>query len=1187
MNQASPLLRMQLCVVLLSVAAAVPLGVTATAADEDPFASHVRPTEPRTPAAEQAGFQLPPGFVAELVAAEERIAKPMNLAFDDAGRLWVSCSLEYPYAAPLEGPSRDFIKVFEDTDGDGTFEKATTFADGLNIPIGLLPVADGVICFSIPNIWHLRDTDGDGRADERIVLYGPMGWQRDTHGMCNAFRQGADGWIYACHGFNNETTVSGTDGHAISMQSGNTFRFRPDGSRIEHFTWGQVNPFGMDVDVHGDLFTADCHTKPVTLLLPEGRYESFGKPHDGLGFVPAVMDHLHGSTAIGGIAIYEDVRFPPEYGGSSFGGNVMTSRINRNRLERHGATVRAVDAGDFLTADDPWFRPVDLRTGPDGALYVADFYNRIIGHYEVPLEHPGRDRTRGRIWRIVYRGDDAQPTPPLSRTRLDRDGVDGLVKALQDTSLIRRSLARERLIHEADPSTNAAVGRLLSDATASATSRAEALWCLARRQALATETLAAAAADADPLLREHAMRVAAAGQLAADGELFEILGTGLADSDPQVARAAAMSVVMLPTTTAAPDAMGRLCDVLVDRLVRCDAEDVHLRHALALALRSRLRDEQLFKAIATKTADGTAASMLADICLGLDSTAAADTLVQLLEANRIPRQDRITAFVEHAVAHASAGSLETLAGIVRERFSDDLPFQLRLLESARRGLERQGLQAAPSIRSWADAVARQLLELDASGQPAQRPVPLAWTASPLPGRKGDNDPWPRQERMSSDGILATFRSSLPRGEPWRGLTRSEPFTAEAHLSFFLAGHAGYPDKPPHERNVVRLCDAETGEVLREAFPPRSDTAQPVRWDTGDLAGRSVVVEIVDGDKGDAYAWLAAGRFSIERLDPSDVDGARQTAAALVAGFRLNDLVKSLGLLITELPATRETRLACATALNALDPDARLDAVSLAFSQAAASDRQRSLAGQALATRSPTAAEPLLEELLRVGTSEDQRAIAARLAADEAGCQFLESAVARGICSARLLAEPAVSTRIDGLRDESLRARLLALAASAPAADEPLARLLDDRRSAYREHPGDASDGLAVFRKQCIACHQVAGEGAKVGPQLDGIGNRGLDRVSEDLMDPNRNVDVAFRTTTFLMNDGRVLSGLVASETDDVVLCVDQQGKEFAVPTDAIEERRLSPLSLMPANFHETLTPEDVRNLLAYLLSLRT
>jgi putative heme-binding domain-containing protein len=115
---------------------------------------------------------------------------------------------------------------------------------------------------------------------------------------------------------------------------------------------------------------------------------------------------------------------------------------------------------------------------------------------------------------------------------------------------------------------------------------------------------------------------------------------------------------------------------------------------------------------------------------------------------------------------------------------------------------------------------------------------------------------------------------------------------------------------------------------------------------------------------------------------------------------------------------------------------------------------------------------------------------------------------------------------------------------------------------------------------------VAGAGAKVGPQLDGIGNRGLDRVAEDLLDPNRNVDVAFRVTTILTTGGRVLAGIVVHETPDALVCADNQGKEFAVPRAEIDERRPSALSLMPANFHDTVSADDMRHLLAYLLSLR-
>ena len=306
-------------------------------ASSDEFAKVIRTTEPLSPVDELATFTLPDGFRATLVVAEPDIAKPMNMAFDARGRLWVTTSEEYPTPAPTERTGKDRIVVLEDKNGDGTRETITTFADGLNIPMGLYPYKDGVICFSIPSIWFLRDTDGDGKCDERKKLYGPMGFERDTHGMCNAFTRGYDGWLYACHGFNNHTTVAGADGHEITMQSGNTFRFRLDGSRIEYFTHGLVNPFGMAQSPAGDLLVADCHTKPISMLLPGGYYESFGKPHDGLGYVPNLMDHLHGSTAIGGIAQYNANIFPAEYHGNTFGGNVMTGCVNRDSLQQIGS----------------------------------------------------------------------------------------------------------------------------------------------------------------------------------------------------------------------------------------------------------------------------------------------------------------------------------------------------------------------------------------------------------------------------------------------------------------------------------------------------------------------------------------------------------------------------------------------------------------------------------------------------------------------------------------------------------------------------------------------------------------------------------------------------------------------------------------------------------------------------------
>ena len=364
---------------------------------------------PRTPAEEQKALHVPPGFEVQLVAADPDIHKPLNIAFDAKGRLWVTDTLEYPYPAPPGKTPRDSVKVLEDFGPDGRARKVTTFADGLNIPIGVLPLPDceRALVHSIPDIYLLSDTDGDGKADVRTPYYQSIGF-RDTHGMTNAFSWGFDGWIYACHGFSNESKVQGADKQPIVMRSGNVYRFRPDGSHAEIFTYGQVNPFGLAFDPLGNLYSSDCHTRPLYQLLRGAYYPSFGTPDDGLGFGPEMMTHDHGSTAIDAAIFYAAENFPAAYRGTVYVGNVVTNRINHDRLEWHGSSPKAIPQEDFLWSEDNWFRPVDMEIGPDGALYVADFYNRIIGHYEVPLTHPGRDRERGRIWRIVYRGLDGK-----------------------------------------------------------------------------------------------------------------------------------------------------------------------------------------------------------------------------------------------------------------------------------------------------------------------------------------------------------------------------------------------------------------------------------------------------------------------------------------------------------------------------------------------------------------------------------------------------------------------------------------------------------------------------------------------------------------------------------------------------------------------------------------------------------
>ncbi len=418
--------------------------------------------EPLSAAAQQAKFHLPPGFEIQLVAAEPDVRKPINLNFDSRGRLFFSQSIEYPFPAKDGVKGRDCIKVIEGFDDAGHATRVSTFVDGLNIPIGMTPIADGVIVYSIPNIERCTDPGHTGHATQRTKLFGPF-QVRDTHGMNSSFNRGLDGWIYANHGYTNDDTVAGTDGKAITMVSGNTYRMKADGSSLEYFAHGRVNPFGIAMDPLDNMYSSDCETLPAYLVLRGAYYPSFGKPHDGLGFGPPMLEHHHGPSAIAGIVYYAATQFPPEYRDALFIGNPVSHRVCWDKLQSRGSFPWAVEQPDFITCDDPWFRPVDLKLGPDGAIYMADFYNRIIGHYEVPLTHPGRDHDHGRIWRIVYVGTKDKPAAKTIMPNLALADREELIKLLADANLTVRTLAGHELVDRIGTAAVARLTTLVSD----------------------------------------------------------------------------------------------------------------------------------------------------------------------------------------------------------------------------------------------------------------------------------------------------------------------------------------------------------------------------------------------------------------------------------------------------------------------------------------------------------------------------------------------------------------------------------------------------------------------------------------------------------------------------------------------------------------------------------------------------
>jgi putative heme-binding domain-containing protein len=930
--------------------------------------------------------------------------------------------VEYPFPAAVGKKTGDRVVVLSDFGPDGRARKAVTFADDLNIPIGVLPLPgknDRALVFSIPNIWLLEDTDGDGKADVRKILYSRID-QRDTHGLTNAFTWGFDGWIYACHGFANTSTLKGQTDESITMNSGNTYRIKDDGSRIEQFTWGQVNPFGLCFDPLGNVYTADCHTKPLYQLHRGAYYPSFGKPHDGLGFGPEMVNHTHGSTAISGVVHYSANHFPHAYRDTVFIGNVVTNRINHDRIEWRGSSPHAVEQPDFLTSEDPWFRPVDLQLGPDGALYVADFYNRIIGHYEVPLNHPGRDRTRGRIWRIVHKGPQGDAPPPAPIKDRSQSSVEELVADLADPNFTVRMHATTLLARQDRDAIQKPLEAVLlgkdEESEQQAWQRSHALWVLERTGSLPFALLRKAAQGPALLVRVHAQRVLSERPKVNEEER-KLIVAGLSDADAQVQRAAADALGRHPT----PDGMAPLLTLHHG----AKPQDTHLKHVVRMALRNHLRDPKAWKSLPLPDWTARDEDVVREVAFGVPTPEAAGYLVKALRGGS-PSGDFAQRSAHHVARHGDKDAVRQILEFARK--GDDVLQQSALFKAIHGGTEERGAALDDDVREWGTQLADRLLASTEAGK--------VRAGADLVGLLGLGT---QEDRLVK---LATGKHPLP--------------TRQAALdSLFALG-------------AVKHAPTIAG-VLGDGDTPMS---------------------------------------------------LREHAAGLLT--RANQ-PETLDLLVAQL---------------AVAP-ARLQAV-----------------------------------------------IAAGLAGTSPGAERLLKAVGDGKASPRLLQERVVDVRLNNSGLPGLKERLEQHTRGLPPVDQKIQDLMKERREGFARAAVDPALGARLFEKHCAICHQVGGKGAKIGPQLDGVGLRGLDRLLEDTLDPNRNVDQAFRLTALELKDGQVVTGLLLREEGAVLILADQQGKEVRVPGGNVEARSTAQMSPMPANIAELITPDEFYNLMAYVLAAR-
>lgn len=362
------------------------------------------------PQKELESFKIADGFEVTLFAAEPLVIKPIQMNWDEDGRLWVVSSSAYPHLKTGE-QANDKIFVLEDTDGDGKADKSTVFAEGLITPTGILPGDGGVYVANSTEILHFADTDGDGKADKRRRILNGFG-TGDTHHLIHTFRWAPEGNLYFAQSIYINSHVETPFG-VRRLEGGGAWQLNPKTLKLEVYARGLVNPWGLQFDKWGQSFLTDgAGGEGINYAFPGATFLTApGAERIIRGLNPGQPKHS-------GLDVISGRHLPESWLGSVITNDFRANRINRFRLEEQGSGYASKQVEDVMWTDNVAFRPVDINVGPDGAIYVADWYNPIIQHGEVDFHDPRRDHEHGRIWKITAKNRALVKTPKLSKASI-------------------------------------------------------------------------------------------------------------------------------------------------------------------------------------------------------------------------------------------------------------------------------------------------------------------------------------------------------------------------------------------------------------------------------------------------------------------------------------------------------------------------------------------------------------------------------------------------------------------------------------------------------------------------------------------------------------------------------------------------------------------------------------------------
>ncbi len=1189
---------------------------------------------PLSPEEQVATFSVPPGFEVELVAAEEPgMGKFVALTFDHAGRLWTTTALEYPIDAnesPAEAKAlfasggKDRVVVIDQPGAPGR-QKFRTFADGLAICLGVLPYKDGAFVQYGSEVRFYRDKDGDGKADGFETTLSGFGVE-DSHLFPHQFTRVPGGVLLAQGAFNN-SQVKTRNGKVTTFNKTKLARFTPDGNDFKIIGWGPCNIWGLVHDRLGQTWIQEANDTgwPMMPFLEGASYPLCGDdvPKPYAPPFPKTGKQPVGGTGLSGLALSEgDDSFPGDWRNVFFLANPITRKIQAMRVNGSNGAWDFEHLPDFVLSSDPMFRPVAMTLGPDGCLYIIDWYNIVISHNEVPRSHPDRDKARGRIWRVRHESQPHRTNFP----NLYRAQEKQLLASLRAVNSVEGEAAWQEIADRANPASVEALNKIAGDKADPAWVRLRALWALGELGGASPKVVQELLSDPVAELRFEGLRQLRIRHLGTeqDGIASKLLG------DPDLRnREEALRLWGERLDAAAMTSSQQVRNWVTDLLTTVSAglgrTDVpapwtayHERFSYYIGRSQLEKHTGLLKSYAEAESNPGGRRLFPqnDPAYGaskrlLYTIAGAPEGSRHLAAELKADPKMIPELKSEEVLLLVAAANEvSVAGILAEVLKS--PKHLSAVYAG-----RGQIKDASGLPALLAAAARQLVGENPSAENRDLLVKLA-TGFKLSGLSAELAAAAEAPGATVDAQLAAARALRESGVSRIDLftkfaksgddrLRREAVTALAALKSDEATGALvelWPSltpllrKPALERLSGNAAGARalmaaisSGAIGRDeldgATLDRLGSVLP-----GDAAVKALQEQLgsnlrpvlrLDGNEADFVNQELAldGPFTVEawvRLDPG-IDNRDSILAG--NGFDLNfydskfrayigspkgDIVTAKKSIVPEawmhVAVTRDL-----SGIFRLYINGELDATSSDSEKRAFTGLKPGYSGTPGGTGGDIA--ELRVWTINRSASEIRSGANLSFAKGPASLIFNGTGTNWGLLSGN--------------------ARIERTADGPPVISETEAAALESKFTKYRTLAatgGDVAKGKTVFNLTCAPCHTVHGEGGKIGPVLDGAGASGVEPLLRNVLTPDAAMEAGYRRYRIETGGGDTLEGLLAHQDADHVTLRQPNSEDQKFRRTDLKRAGFVRGSVMPSGLLEALPENQAADLLSYLNTLK-